>query len=158
MRNRICPVLDYAHSKDWRSSEAPSGNGSLKAGRGLPRQVKEQVHRKEMPYDEIASFITALQRKHSYGWLALELLILTGVRSQDIWLATCDEFDRDATLWIVPATHMKRAKSFGRDLQNEVIRNKCCRLFTGFDFGVVTFCKQAEQAKAKHADDCLCGS
>ena len=111
VRNRICAVLDYSHAKGWRSTEAPSGNGSLKAGRGLPRQVKEQVHRKAMPYVEIASFITALQRKHSYGRLALELLILTGVRSQEVRLATWDEFDRDANLWTVPATHMKRAKA-----------------------------------------------
>ncbi|WP_397586271.1 tyrosine-type recombinase/integrase [Sphingorhabdus sp.] len=111
VRNRICAVLDYAHAKGWRSSEAPSGNGSLKAGRGLPRQVKEQVHRKAMPYVEIASFITALQRKHSYGRLALELLILTGVRSQEVRLATWNEFDRDANLWTVPASHMKRAKA-----------------------------------------------
>jgi integrase len=111
VRNRICAVLDYAHAKGWRSSEAPSGNGSLKAGRGLPRQVKEQVHRKAMPYVAIPSFITALQRKHSYGRLALELLILTGVRSQEARLATWDEFDLELELWTVPAGHMKRAKS-----------------------------------------------
>ena len=111
MRNRICAVLDYAHAKGWRSSEAPSGNGSLKAGRGLPRQVKQQVHRKAMPYVAIPSFITALQRKHSYGRLALELLILTGVRSQEVRLATWDELDFEAGLWTVPADHMKRAKS-----------------------------------------------
>jgi integrase len=111
VRNRICAVLDYAHAKGWRSSEAPSGNGSLKAGRGLPRQVKEQVHRKAMPYVEIPSFITALQRKHSYGRLALELLILTGVRSQEARLATWGEFDLEAGLWAVPADHMKRAKA-----------------------------------------------
>ena len=111
VRNRICAVLDYAHAKGWRSSEAPSGNGSLKAGRGLPRQVKEQVHRKAMPYVEIPSFIQALQRKHSYGRLALELLILTGVRSQEARLATWDEFDLELGLWTVPADHMKRAKA-----------------------------------------------
>ena len=111
VRNRICTVLNYAHAKGWRSSEAPSGNGSLKAGRGLPRQVKEQVHRKAMPYVAIPSFITALQRKHSYGRLALELLILTGVRSQEVRLATWDEFDLVSGLWALPADHMKRAKA-----------------------------------------------
>jgi integrase len=111
VRNRICAVLDYAHAKGWRSSEAPSGNGSLKAGRGLPRQVKGQAHRKAMPYVEIPFFITALQRKHSYGRLALELLILTGVRSQEVRLATWDEFDLKSALWTVPADHMKRAKA-----------------------------------------------
>ena len=111
VRNRICAVLDYAHAKGWRSSEAPSGNGSLKAGRGLPRQVKVQVHRKAMPYVAIPSFFIALQRKHSYGRLALELLILTGVRSQEVRLATWEEFDLDSGLWTVPAGHMKRAKA-----------------------------------------------
>ena len=111
VRNRICAVLDYAHAKGWRSSEAPSGNGSLKAGRGLPRQVKEQVHRKAMPYVAIPSFITALQRKHSFGRMALELLILTGVRSQEVRLATWSEFDLGLGLWAVPADHMKRAKA-----------------------------------------------
>ncbi|TPG39011.1 site-specific integrase [Sphingomonas koreensis] len=111
VRNRICAVLDYAHAKGWRSSEAPSGNGSLKAGRGLPRQVKARENRKAMPYVAVPPFIVALQRKPSFGRLALELLILTGVRSQEVRLATWAEFDFDARLWTIPADHMKRGKA-----------------------------------------------
>ncbi len=111
VRNRICAVLDYSHAKGWRSSEAPSGNGSLKAGRGLPRQVKERKNRKAMPYVAVPAFMVALQRKPSFGRLALELLILTGVRSQEVRLATWAEFDLDARLWTIPADHMKRGKA-----------------------------------------------
>ena len=111
VRNRICAVLDYAHAKGWRSSEAPSGNGSLKAGRGLPRQVKARENRKAMPYVAVPSFLIALRRKPSYGRLALELLILTGVRSQEVRLATWGEFDIESRLWSIPADHMKRAKA-----------------------------------------------
>lgn len=111
VRNRICAVLDYAHAKGWRSREAPSGNGSLKAGRGLPRQVKVRENRKAMPYVALPSFIIALQRKPSFGRLALELLILTGARSQEVRLATWAEFDIDSRLWVVPADHMKRRKA-----------------------------------------------
>lgn len=111
VRNRICAVLDFSHAKGWRSSEAPSGSGSLKAGRGLPRQVKERKNRKAMPYVAVPSFIVALQRKPSFGRLALELLILTGVRSQEVRLATWDEFDLEAQLWTIPADHMKRSKA-----------------------------------------------
>ncbi|WP_017671424.1 site-specific integrase [Blastomonas sp. AAP53] len=111
VRNRICAVLDYAHAKGWRSSEAPSGNGSLKAGRGLPRQLKSQENRKAMPYVALPAFITALRRKPSYGRLALELLILTGVRSQEVRLATWAEFDLESRLWAIPADHMKRGKA-----------------------------------------------
>lgn len=111
VRNRICAVLDYAHAKGWRSREAPSGNGSLKAGRGLPRQVKERGNRKAMPYVALPGFLTALRRKPSYGRLALELLILTGTRSQEVRLATWPEFDLEGRLWTIPANHMKRAKA-----------------------------------------------
>lgn len=111
LRNRICTVLDYAHAKGWRSREAPSGHGSLKAGRGLPRQIKTRENRKAMPYVAVPGFLTALQRKPSYSRLALELLILTGVRSQEVRLATWAEFDVEGRLWTVPADHMKRGKS-----------------------------------------------
>lgn len=111
VRNRICVVLDYAHAKGWRSSEAPSGNGSLKAGRGLPRQVKSRENRKAMPYSALPAFFAALRRKPAFGRLALELLILTGVRSQEVRLATWSEFDFEERLWTIPADHMKRGKA-----------------------------------------------
>lgn len=111
VRNRICSVLDYAHAKGWRSTEAPSGNGSLKAGRGLPRQAKGRVNRKAMPYIAVPAFLLALRRKPSFGRLALELLILTGVRSQEVRLATWAEFDLEARIWTIPADHMKRRKA-----------------------------------------------
>ena len=111
VRNRVCTVLDFAHAKGWRSREAPSGNGSLKAGRGLPRQVKVRENRKAMPYVALPGFLTALQRKPSYSKLALELLILTAVRSQEVRLATWGEFDLEGRLWTVPADHMKRGKA-----------------------------------------------
>lgn len=111
VRNRICAVLDYAHAKGWRSREAPSGNGSLKAGRGLPRQVKARENRKAMPYVALPAFFIALRRKPSFGRLALDLLILTGARSQEVRLATWAEFDLEGRLWTVPAEHMKRGKA-----------------------------------------------
>jgi len=111
VRNRICAVLDYSHAKGWRSREAPSGNGSLKAGRGLPRQVKAQENRKAMPYVALPGFITALRRKPSHSRLGLELLILTGTRSQEVRLATWAEFDLQERLWTIPAEHMKRSKT-----------------------------------------------
>ena len=121
VRNRICAVLDYSHAKGWRSREAPSGNGSLKAGRGLPRQVKARENRKAMPYVALPGFLTALRRKPSFGRLALELLILTGVRSQEVRLATWSEFDLESRLWTIPAEHMKRSKAHMVPLSDEAL-------------------------------------
>lgn len=121
VKDRIETVLNYAHAKGWRSTEAPSGSGSLKAGRGLPRQVKEREHRKAMPYDALPVFLTVLRRKPSYGRLALELLILTGVRSQEVRLATWAEFDLQGRLWTIPAEHMKRGKAHIVPLSDEAL-------------------------------------
>jgi integrase len=121
VRNRICAVLDYSPAKGWRSREAPSGNGSLKAGRGLPRQVKVRENRKAMPYVALPGFLTALRRKPSFGRLALELLILTGVRSQEVRLATWSEFDLESRLWTIPAEHMKRNKAHIVPLSDEAL-------------------------------------
>jgi integrase len=121
VRNRICAVLDYSHAKGWRSREAPSGNGSLKAGRGLPRQVKARENRKAMPYVALPGFMIALRRKPSFGRLALELLILTGVRSQEVRLATWSEFDLESRLWTIPAEHMKRSKAHMVPLSDEAL-------------------------------------
>lgn len=122
VRNRICAVLDYAHAKGWRSTEAPSGNSSLKAGRGLPRQVKQTQNRKAMPYVAIPPFMIALTRKPSFGRLALELLILTGTRSQEVRLATWSEFDLNARLWTISADHMKRSKAHIVPLSDAALR------------------------------------
>ena len=108
VKGRIISVLSFAHAKGWRSTEAPSGNGSLKAGRGLPRQIKKPENRKSMPYAALPGFLTSLRRKPSYSRLGLELLILTGVRSQEVRLATWGEFDLESRLWTIPAPHMKR--------------------------------------------------
>ncbi len=64
-----------------------------------------------MPYGALPDFMVALRRKPAFGRLALELLILTGVRSQEVRLATRDEFDFEGRLWAIPADHMKRRKA-----------------------------------------------
>src|SRR3546814_4040627 len=71
IRNRICAVIDYAHAKGWRSSEVPSGSGSLKAGSGLPRPVKQRENSQAMPYVALSAFMVALGRNTSIGRTAV---------------------------------------------------------------------------------------
>jgi integrase len=111
VRHRICTVLNYAHAKGWRLNEAPSTTGSLKAGNGLPKQTGERQHRKAMPYKGTPAFMADLRAKPSFGRLALEFTALTAARSQEVRLATWDEFDLEERLWTVPAGHMKRGKA-----------------------------------------------
>lgn len=105
VRQRICAVLDYAHARGWRTTEAPAR--SLAAGRGLPKQPGSK-HHPAMLYTEVPEFLTRLRASGGvWGRLALEYLILTAARSQEVRLATWSEVDLDQGIWTVPAHHMK---------------------------------------------------
>lgn len=105
VRQRICAVLDYAHARGWRSTEAPKQ--SLAAGKGLPKQAQGKHHR-AMPYADVPAFLTRLRVTGGvWGRLALEFAIFTAARSQEVRLATWSEIDLDNGLWTVPAGHMK---------------------------------------------------
>lgn len=105
VKQRICTVLDYAHARGWRATEAP--HKALAAGKGLPKQSGGK-HHPAMPYADVPAFLTRLRVTGGvWGRLALEFAVLTAARSQEVRLATWDEFDLENALWTVPADHMK---------------------------------------------------
>jgi hypothetical protein len=105
VKQRIRAVLNFAHARGWRSTEAPSD--ALAAGNGLPKQ-KGGKHHPAMPYADVPAFITRLRTAGgTWSRLALEFVILTAARSQEVRWATWNEIDLDKALWTVPADHMK---------------------------------------------------
>lgn len=101
---RIGAVLDYAHIKGMIADEV-----SLRSvTRGLPRQTREVTHRAAMPHAQVPSFLQKLARQPvTVGRDALQLTILTAVRSNETRFATWDEFDLEAASWSIPAARMK---------------------------------------------------
>jgi integrase len=83
--------------------------------------VKSRENRKAMPYVAVPSFLTALRRRPSFGRLALELLILTGVRSQEVRFSTWSEFNLDERLWTISGDNMKRGKSHAVPLSDAAL-------------------------------------
>ena len=105
VRQRICAVLDYGHARGWRTTEAPAR--SLTAGKGLPKQSGGK-HHAAMSYVEVSAFLIRLKASGGvWGRLALEFVILTAARSQEVRRAAWNEFDLENGLWTVPAEHMK---------------------------------------------------
>jgi integrase len=101
---RIGAILDFAHIKGFIPNEI-----SLRSvTRGLPRQNHFVSHRAAMPYAEVPAFLSSLQRlEPSVGREALQLTILTAVRSNEARFAIWREFDLDAATWSIPAVRMK---------------------------------------------------
>lgn len=56
--------------------------------------------------------------------LAIRLLLLTGVRTGELRLATPDQFDLDHRLWIIPVMSLKQRKMLTRNLLSIQLGNK----------------------------------
>jgi integrase len=63
-----------------------------------------------LPYSQLPAFIEALREQEGVSARALELLIVTNVRTNAVRKARRDEFDLGKALWTVPLVNMKDRK------------------------------------------------
>lgn len=106
---RVGTVLDYAHAKGWRDTEAPIRS----IRRGLPKQPKKRQHMPALPWQDIPEFIGAMNEKIKASTkvqLAIEFVILTACRSGEARGARWSEFDLEEGIWIIPAERMKAGR------------------------------------------------
>ncbi len=108
VKQRIGTVLDYAHAKGWRSSEAP-----VRAVNQLMRGIKQakKGNFAAMPHSALPAFMAAL-RDHdaTVGRLALQFTILTAARSGEVRKARWRDIDFEAAEWRVPPENAKKDK------------------------------------------------
>lgn len=104
VRQRIGSVLDWSHSKGFRSAEAPLRSVT----KGLPRQLAPRSHFAAMPWPDAPDFIAEMRDSdETSGRMALEFAILTAARSGEVRGAKWAEFDLEAALWTIPPSRMK---------------------------------------------------
>lgn len=108
VKQRVGVVLDYAHAKGWRSSEAP-----MRAVNQLMRGIKQpkKGNFAAMPYRDLPEFMAKLPNGDAaVGLLALKFLILTAARSGEVRKARWRDIDLDAAEWRVPPENAKKDK------------------------------------------------
>jgi integrase len=108
VRQRIGVVLDYAHGKGWRDTEAP-----MRAVTQLMGGIKQRQggHFAAMPYKALPDFMATLRESEfAVGRRALEFLILTAARSGEVRKARWRDIDLEAGEWHVPAENAKTGK------------------------------------------------
>jgi integrase len=121
--DRIRAVLDYATVNGSRSGTNPATwKGYLDTQLAAPRGLKKVRHQPALPYEQASAFMAHLRRNRSTSARALEFLVLTGVRSGSVRLATWSEIDFDQSLWVIPAAHTKRRVEHRVPLQPQTIR------------------------------------
>lgn len=106
VRQRIMAVLNWAHAREYRTTQIPNAA----VGLGLGPQRESRGNFAALPYSEISGVIVKLRQSGNIGSLALEFTILTAARSGEVRGATWGEFDLDAKLWTIPGERMKAGK------------------------------------------------
>ena len=108
VRGRIERVLSWAIVKGYRQAPNPAlWRGNLDMVLPMPSKVKKVTHYAALPYADVPAFWQALVGHASLSAQALQLLILTTTRTNEITAARWDEFDTDAKVWTIPAARMK---------------------------------------------------
>ncbi|CAJ3027091.1 putative phage integrase [Burkholderia pseudomallei] len=111
LRGRIESVLDWATVRGYRSGENPARlKGHLDTLLPKRSRVQKVEHHPALPYADLPEFIKALRSEAGTAARALELLILTATRTNEVIAATWQEFDLDEGVWTIPAERMKMGK------------------------------------------------
>ncbi|WP_175963667.1 tyrosine-type recombinase/integrase [Burkholderia pyrrocinia] len=123
VRGRIESVLDWATVRGYRTGENPARwKGHLDNLLPKRSKVHKVEHHPALPYGEAPVFMTELRKLDSVSAKALELLILTATRTNEVLGARWDEFDLDASVWTIPADRMKAGKEHRVPLSKAAIR------------------------------------
>jgi integrase len=110
VRGRIESVLDWAKVHKQREGENPArwrGNLALV----LPKQsdIQEVRHHPALPFEQISEFVVELREREAIAALALEFLILTLGRTNEVLEGRWPEIlGKGATaIWVIPKERMK---------------------------------------------------
>lgn len=108
LRGRIENILDWAKVLKHRSGENPAQwKGNLAKLLPRPSKVRKSQHLASMPYAEVPAFMAQLDKRGTVAAKALELTILTAVRTNETLGAKWNEIDSGAGIWTIPPERMK---------------------------------------------------
>ena len=110
LRGRIERVLDAARVRGFRSGENPARwRGHLSALLPAPKKLS-RGHQSAMAFGDVPAFVGRLRDRDAVSARALEFLILTAARVNEVIGATWGEIDTTAKLWTIPAERMKTGR------------------------------------------------
>jgi integrase len=111
LRGRIEKVLDWAKARGYRNGKNPARwCGHLDQFLPARANMQKDGHNAALPFDQMARFMTVLRAQKGIAARALEFLILTAGRRDEVIGARWDEIDTDAKIWTVPAERMESGR------------------------------------------------
>ena len=112
VRGRIEAVLDAARARGFiQANEANPARWRGHLSHLLPKRKELSCgHHPAMPYQDVAAFLQTLRKREAVAASALEFLILTACRTNEVLGAHWAEVDLGARIWTVLARRMKGAR------------------------------------------------
>jgi integrase len=108
LRGRIEKVLNWAKARGYRYGKNPARwRGHLEHFLPAPAVTRKFGPDAALAFDELPRFMTMLRAQKGIAARALEFLILTMARRDEVIGARWGEIDRGAKIWIVRADRMK---------------------------------------------------
>lgn len=110
VRNRIELVLNAAKARKLRTGEnVAAWRGHLELLLSNHKRNSRR-HHPALPWGHLPEFWQVLSRENDISAKAVQLTILTGLRTREVLEAHRSEFDLQAGIWTVPAERMKAGK------------------------------------------------
>ena len=133
-------VLDYARARGHISEDKANvarWKGHL--DKLLAKRTRlSRGHHKAMPFREVPEFVAKLRHIDTTGARALELIILTAARMNEVLGMTKDEIDWESRVWTVPPSRIKSARPQGVPLVPralEIIQEASAASHSDYVFG-----------------------
>lgn len=114
LRRHLEAVLGWAAARELRDGDNPARWDRLKHLLPAPaslHKVKPVTHHSALPYAEMKAFMGLVKAQSGSAARALELTILTAVRTAEALEATWSEFDLTAKTWTLPRARTKTAEA-----------------------------------------------
>ena len=119
IQNRLSMVLNFAIAGGYRGKDNPAARALVKAR--LRKVKRSNGHYEAMPYIDAPAFMAELRKQDLVSARALEFMILTAVRTNEVLGATWDEIDLTHRLWTIPAERMKADREHRVPLSNRAV-------------------------------------
>jgi len=122
VQGRIENILDFAAAHKYRDMSNPARwRGHLDMLLPKPSRVRTIRHHPAMPYEEVPAFMAELSTHKSVSALALRLLVMTAVRTNELLKAQWSEIDCKTAVWTIPAERMKAKREHRVPLTGHMI-------------------------------------
>ena len=111
LRGRIEAVLSWATVSGHRTGDNPARwAGNLKELLPAPSKVAKEGHHPALQIDDVQRWLASVREMDGMGCYALEFVLLTATRSQEVRGAKWEEIDLEKGIWIIPAQRMKKER------------------------------------------------